>query len=273
MTGTPTDDATETSSSNPIDPRQRGAELDKLAALEEERRFLLRSLDDLEREHDAGDVDDGDYETLKDGYTVRAAAVLREIDAGQRRVTARPPRRWGRVVLITVAIVALAVGVGLVLANALGERGAGQEITGRTPGDEVRVLLADARAAMNQGRFDLANELYRTVDERERDRGVDNAESRAYYGWTLALLTVGNPDEEQANAILDAAVLALSQAIEIEPTYPDPHCFMAIVEFEFRDDAESALPYVEICEASNPPGDMAELITPFAEEIRTAVDT
>ena len=37
-----------------------GTRLDRLAALEEERRFLLRSLTDLEREHDAGDVDDLD---------------------------------------------------------------------------------------------------------------------------------------------------------------------------------------------------------------------
>ena len=60
-----------------------GAQLDRLAALEDERRFLLRSLTDLEREHDAGDVDDLDYQTLKDGYTVRAAAVLRQIDEGR----------------------------------------------------------------------------------------------------------------------------------------------------------------------------------------------
>ena len=47
-----------------------GAQIDRLAALEEERRFLLRSLNDLEREHDAGDVDDLDYQSLKDGYTI-----------------------------------------------------------------------------------------------------------------------------------------------------------------------------------------------------------
>ncbi len=65
---------------------------DRLAELEEERRFLLRSLADLEREHDAGDVDVDDYQTLRDGYTVRAASVLRSIDDG--RSTA--PRRAGR---------------------------------------------------------------------------------------------------------------------------------------------------------------------------------
>ena len=61
----------------PLSTLRSGAHLDRLAELEEERRFLLRSLDDLEREHEAGDVDDRDYETLQDGYTVRAAAVLR----------------------------------------------------------------------------------------------------------------------------------------------------------------------------------------------------
>ena len=33
---------------------RRGQELDRLAELEEERRFLLRSLDDLDREHGEG---------------------------------------------------------------------------------------------------------------------------------------------------------------------------------------------------------------------------
>ena len=65
-------------------------DLDQLAELEEERRFLLRSLADLEREHDAGDIDDADYATLRDGYTVRAAAVLREIDGGRAQLPPKP---------------------------------------------------------------------------------------------------------------------------------------------------------------------------------------
>src|SRR5690606_37957028 len=45
---------------------------DDLVALEEQRDFLLRSLDDLEREREAGDLDDDDYQALKDDYTARA---------------------------------------------------------------------------------------------------------------------------------------------------------------------------------------------------------
>jgi hypothetical protein len=51
------------------------------AAMEEERDFLIRSLHDLEAEHDAGDIDDEDYESLRDDYTARAARLLRELES------------------------------------------------------------------------------------------------------------------------------------------------------------------------------------------------
>ena len=40
---------------------------DELATLEEQRDFLLRSLEDLEREYEAGDLTDEDHRTLRDG--------------------------------------------------------------------------------------------------------------------------------------------------------------------------------------------------------------
>jgi len=47
--------------------------------LEEEREFLLTSLNDLEREFAVGDVDADDYASLKDSYTARAANIIREL--------------------------------------------------------------------------------------------------------------------------------------------------------------------------------------------------
>ncbi len=247
-----------------------GEQVDRLAELEEERRFLLRSLVDLEREHDAGDVDDADYQTLKDGYTVRAAAVLRQIEAGTAEPPPERPRRWRRLIAVTAAVIVGSIGVGFVLAGAWGERSSGQEITGLTPGDETRILLTNARDAMTQGDFELANSLFGRVVEMERARGRDNAEAVAYFGWTLALLTRMDPDRPDADERLDAARLALAQSLEIEPDYADPQCFLAIIEFQFRGDAEAALPYVEACEASNPPGEIASLVSNFADEIRAA---
>lgn len=247
-----------------------GTQIDRLAALEEERRFLLRSLNDLERERDAGDVDDLDYRTLKDGYTVRTANVLRQIDEGRVSLPAAKPRRWSRTIAVGAAVVVGSVGVGFVLAGAWGERSSGQEITGLTPGDESRIVLTNARDAMSAGDFPTANALFADVIDMERARGRENAEAVAYFGWTLALLTRQNPDQTNAAERFDAAVLALGRAVEIEPDYADPQCFLAIVEFQFRGDAAAALAHIERCEASNPPGDVAAMVANFAAEIRAA---
>ena len=248
-----------------------GQHLDRLAELEEERRYLLRSLRDLERERDAGDVDEDDYATLSDGYTVRAAAVLRQIEDGRRSLPQKRQRSWKRGIAIAVTAALCAGGIGAALASAFGERGTGQEITGFSPADSTRTVLANARAALSRGDFARANELFVQASNAERERGNDNAEAIAYVGWTFALLVrqsgTIDPDDER----LDVALLALDQAIEVEPTYADPYCFAAIINFNFRGDAEAALPYIDACQASNPPSDIAGLVDGFAAEIRAAV--
>ncbi len=257
----------------PASTIRSGQRLDKLAELEEERRYLLRSLKDLERERAAGDVDDVDYETLKDGYTVRAASVIRQIEDGQRALAPKQPRNWKRTIMVSLAVAAFAVAVGAALASAFGERGANDEITGFSPGDDTRTTLANARAALNAGDFVRAQELFVRADQEEIERGNANAEARAYVGWTTFFLVraaagEGPLDQDQ----LDISLVALNQAISIDPTFPDPYCFVAIIEFNFNDDAQTALPFVEKCEALNPPSDIAGLVASFADEIRAATD-
>ncbi|MGA9275471.1 hypothetical protein [Ilumatobacter sp.] len=256
---------------DPVSPFRSGAHLDRLAELDEERRYLLRSLRDLEREHEAGDVDDVDYQVLKDGYTVRAAAVLRQIEAGRRRLPPKRDRNWKRMIAMVAAAVVVTAGIAFALASAFGERGVNDEITGFSPGDELRSTLVDARAALNRGDFALANQLYVEVSQQAIERDEDNAEALAYVGWTFALLArqTGAADDA-VDEQLSIARLALDQAIEFEPTYADPYCFIAIIEFNFRDDADAALPFVEQCESSNPPADIAGLVESFAAEIRAA---
>lgn len=254
------------------DPRASGRALEQLAELEEERKYLLRSLKDLEREHDAGDVDDDDYATLRDDYTVRAADVLRQIDEGRRQLAPRPPRRWGRTLATAAAMVVVTVAIGWMLTQAWGERGSGDEITGFSPGDEVRQLLTNARSQMfDPARLPRANELFLQAVELEAERGVENPEPLAYYAWTLALGTVGNPNAEAADAQQEVALLALDRAIQMDPTYPDPHCFVGIIEFRFRDDPESAQPFVETCLASNPPADIESLVTGMQADLDEAL--
>src|SRR5262245_17012653 len=123
---------------------------DRLAELEEERRFLLRSLSDLEREHDAGDVDESDYVTLKDGYTARAATVLRAIDEHHAAVPERRKVSWTRRGLFVAIVVAIAVIAGWLVARSSGQRLPGDTITGGTSPNEVARLLSEGHRLMQQ---------------------------------------------------------------------------------------------------------------------------
>jgi hypothetical protein len=62
------------------------------APLEDERDFLLRSLDDLDSELVAGNIDPDTYRVLHDDYTARASAVIKSIEDGVTRDAPDAPR-------------------------------------------------------------------------------------------------------------------------------------------------------------------------------------
>ena len=118
---------------------------DQLAELEEERKFLLRSLVDLDREHAVGDVDEIDYVELRDGYTVRAAATMRAIDEGRSAAARKPSTNWLRRLL---AIVGVLVSIGLVwwaLVASSAERHRGSAAVRPRPAMNRQALMAQAR--------------------------------------------------------------------------------------------------------------------------------
>jgi tetratricopeptide (TPR) repeat protein len=221
------------SAARPLDP-------DTLAALEEQRDFLLRSLADLEREHRAGDVDDHDYATLKDDYTARAARTIRAIEAHQARVAAaRPPRSWPRLVGTVAVVVAFAVVAGLLVAHFSGRREAGDALTGDIR-ESTRTQLDNARGAIQQGRYDDAIEIY---DDLLADQ-PDNVEALAYKG----LAQVGKGDMRALVTLIDAA--------ELDPDYPDTHYFLAGA-FATAGRYDTALEELDRFDALDPPPDLA----------------
>lgn len=237
---------------------------DRLAELEDERRFLLRSLDDLEREHAAGDVDEVDYRELRDGYTVRAAATLREIDDGRRALPEKPAADWRRRLLTAAGVVAAIAIVSWVLIASSAERKAGQEQTGLDPRDAREVLMADARSKQLENPGEAA-EIYAEVLEVD----PDDVDALAYRGWTLALdgvATFQAAPEDDAAALqafqsqLGEAVGLLNRSVELDAAYPDPKCFLGIIYFRFLGQSELAQPWIDGCLAANPPGDVRGLI-------------
>jgi cytochrome c-type biogenesis protein CcmH/NrfG len=247
---------------------------DQLAELEEERKFLLRSLVDLEREHAVGDVDDVDYHELKEGYTVRAAATLRAIDEGSSTLPQKPPPNWRRRGLIAGGTVAAVLVIWWALAAWSAERTPGQQLSGLDPRSQQQQLMAQARALQFQSPGE-ASELYAQVLADD----PDNVEALTYRGWTLALAAVQRGGATSSDESADDTVVtelresidSLRQATELDPTYPDPKCFLGIVNFRILRQAEAAQPWVEACLAANPPADIRDLVQGMNEEIEAAL--
>ena len=239
---------------------------DRLAELEEERRFLLRSLRDLDAERTAGDVDDTDYATLRDGYTKRAADVLREIDAGRVTRPGRTRRRGRRRLVLVAAGVLIVAGIaGWWVARSSGERLAGQQITGADPRSDTATALAQARMQMGTDPL-AALAAYDAVLVAE----PEHPEALTYHAWLLYTTGVQTGlDEVQARATPDAKD-ELTRAIDADAEYADPHCFLAIIAANADDDVATARREVERCLALGPPAAARSLVEQFAASLESA---
>jgi hypothetical protein len=228
---------------------------DQLAELEEERRFLLRSITDLDREHLYGDVDDNDYQTLRDGYTARAASVLRAIDDGHVEVSQPRPRRPRVFIAWIVGTLLVACVAGWLVARTSGQRLPGQAITGGLPGDEVAQKLAEARQLLG---VNPQQAIIRYQQVRELD--PNNAEALTYMGWLIA---------QSGTSTAAAGAEFLRGAIKIDPTYADPHCFLAITSADFLQppDLDTARSEARACLDNNPPAQMVQLVQSFINRL------
>jgi hypothetical protein len=232
---------------------------DRLAELEEERRFLLRSIDDLEREHRYGDVTDEDYRTLLDGYTARAAAVLRSALPSKRR------RRPGVLAAWIVGTVLVATIAGVLVARSSGQRLPGQVITGGQEIDDVTATLSQASALLATDPF-AAAELYRQVLVAE----PTNVEARTYLAWLLVLNASG-VDAETAALAIDTALADFRAVIDQDPGYADARCLYAVAVGRFipEPDLDLARSEAEACLALDPPRGMVGLIEGFLGTLTT----
>ena len=231
---------------------------DRLAELEAERSFLLQSLRDLEAERAAGDVDDHDYVTLRDGYTKRAADVLRQVEAGRGALPARRAAPWTRRLIVIGAVVAVGVAAGWLMARSSGQRLPGDEITGDGAGSDISALLSQARTSFDDPQ--RAIELYGQVLAAR----PDHPEALTYRGWLIFLVSQSAPDEQQGE-LVDRARQDLDAAVDADPGYADPHCFLAVIASEADDDAGVALDQADQCLALDPPAEVRALMAPFIE--------
>jgi len=217
-------------------------DFDARAALEDERDFCLRSLRDLDAERDAGDIEEADYRQLRDAYTARAAAVLRQLSGQDRpgdtpelspaaegvalgevpddeRPAVRGRRRggWRRRALIALGVVVIAGGAAWSVVASSATRLPGEEITGQDLGSEAAAqALQDGQAAADKGDDVTALKDYAKV----LAAYPNQPDALTGEGWILA--------QTQQPALLQQGLTMLLSAEQADPTYAPAHVYRGI---------------------------------------------
>lgn len=219
--------------------------------LEEERDFLLGSLQDLERERQAGELSERDYQALHADYTARAAVVLRALERPSRPRPARggsdapAPVRTRRPLVITLGVVLIVAAMaGGAVATFSGQRDPGAPMTGSLP-ETPQGRMQQALQLESEGQAAEALKIY---DQLIRDNPRDVA-ALSYKGWLLK--RAGLPDR---------AMESLDAAIAVDPRFPDAHFFRGMVLYQDRKDPAAAVTEFRLFMSNNPPQEMVPLV-------------
>ena len=220
---------------------------DALAELERERDFLLRSLDDLDAELAAGDLEANDHAGLTDDYTRRLAEVTRAIQQERAAFHDMDTKLGtGQRVVTLIGVLVLAVLAGVLLAQASGFRSPDDSVTGAIRQSSTG-LLSEADTLTREGRWPEALDVYDEVLE----VSPGNVEALTYRGWLTARL--GDPE---------TGLIDLSEAVVVDPEYPDARVFSAIL----LDDAQrfiEAAAQLAVFDSIDPPEEMLALVEQF----------
>jgi hypothetical protein len=84
----------------------------------------------------------------------------------------------------------------------------------------------------------------------------DHAEALTYSGWLLIFVGQQSSDETIVQDVVDEARQRLARAVDADPSYADPHCYLGIIAAEIDDDVERARSEGDTCLELNPPADL-----------------
>jgi tetratricopeptide (TPR) repeat protein len=221
-----------------LDPDEQGE-------LERERDFLLKSLDDLENERAAGNIDDASYTELHDDYTARAAATIRALRDGVDARPAAPSVPWRRRALVVGGIVAFAVVAAVALAAALGARLPGQTSSGNQPsaapstGQRKARLQEAADKSPNdpQPRLAYARFLEESGDtveslkqyDKAAEIAPDNADALANAGRLRFIVAGQVPSPDAQKQLVADAKTFLDRAVEADPNNADARYYRGVL--------------------------------------------
>ena len=195
---------------HPDEPDSLDDDSFEAGSTEDRQDHLLRSLEDLEREHAAGDMSDEDFESLRADYTARAAAALRGEDEAVPVAVPAPRRSAGRTAAVVGGVLALALVAGIALARGSGQRGGGG-LTGDAGG--IREQLAACQPlAFQQPKKGIA--CYQKI----LDTAPEDLDALTYQGW--AMVRAGRPED---------GAKRFATVVKLDPKYPDVRVFRAVL--------------------------------------------
>jgi tetratricopeptide (TPR) repeat protein len=233
--------------------------------LEQERDFLMKSLDDLELERESGGIDEESYTQLHDDYTARAAAVLRTLRDGVdvTPTSPAPTKRTARRRLVVVSLVVVfALVAGGLLALAVGARLPGQTGSGNTQptattnasSKALAKKIDDLQAKVNaspddyQLRLDLALAYEENGDItnalKQSDAAIsidaDRPEGHTNLARLLYLVSEQLPSKKAQAQYVAQALAGFNKAIEVGPDYADAYYLRGVLyAFGLKDNARS----------------------------------
>jgi cytochrome c-type biogenesis protein CcmH/NrfG len=253
---------------------------DEKSELERERDFLLKSLDDLEAERVAGNIDDGSYTELHDDYTARAAATIRALRDGVDARPAPPAVPWRRRGLVIAGIVAFAALSAVTLAAALGARLPGQTSSGNAPSAAPARSERQARlqAAVEenpndlQARLALARFLEESGDTVESLKQYDDAvniapdsvDALANAGRLRFIVAGQVPSAEAQQQLVAGARALLDRAVQADPDHADARFYRGVLLLEGFNEVDAAVGEFQRYLVLAPDG-------PFATQARNAL--
>lgn len=218
-----------------------------------ERDFLLQSIEELDREHVSGTLEDAEYSSLRDQQVVRAAAVIRQLNAD---VVEKPSVRVARVIDQKRRMVWVGGVTALMAVSVFGVFYVAEDrtdgITGSVAENSVS-LIAKAQELTAEGKAADAVKTYDKVLKLDSN----NALALTYKGWLLNL--AGFEDE---------GLSSIQRAIDVQPSLADPHFFKGYILMNSKNDPAGAAREFETFLASNPPQQMVPMVEQALNDAR-----
>ena len=265
---------------------------DAREALLERKHAVLRTLRELDFEHEAGHIADDDHADLRARHEAEAAEILTALDrlgpapapTSPERETPRPAGRgWRHPAAVAVGAVALlafgiALGAGVVryttpepapvmpgpgarlVAPPL-EGGTGAPATGTAGSGQalnpqvLQGMLQAARGSLFEGRYSEAIAAYQAVLKRD----PKNVDAMTHLGLIVALGGHG-----------DQALETIDRALAIDPSYPPALLYRGQILLESKRDVPGAIASWEKFVAIAPPGEDRDRVAKMIQEAKTA---